>query len=119
MVQNFMNIAEKGNYFIITTGWVDLEQGRENYTGQFDFPKDATSFLGYKNLEQAEIYNTGVSIICGMPYKRLNMRAEMLTTDGDGNPTLIPNSFRIDGTEVPFDDFVVYLYMNTGGATTR
>ncbi len=119
MVQNFMNIAEKGNYFIITTGWVDLEQRRENYTGQFDFPKDATSFLGYKNLEQTEIYNTGVSIICGMPYKRLNMRAEMLTTDGDGNPTLIPNSFRIDGNEVPFDDFVVYLYMNTGGATSR
>lgn len=117
MVQNFMNIEQKGNYFIITTGWMDSENREINYTGQFDFPKDATTFLGYKNLESTEIITTGVSIICGLPYKRLNIRAEMLTTDDEGNPRYIPNIFRLDGMDVMFEEFVLFLYLNTGGAT--
>jgi hypothetical protein len=117
MIQNFMNIDQKGNYFIITTGWIDSEIGEINYTGQFDFPKDATTFMAYKNLDSTEITNTGVAIVCGMPFKRLNIRAEMLTRDEDGNNRLIPNIFRLDGMDVTFEEFVIFLYLNTGKAS--
>jgi hypothetical protein len=112
-----MNIDQKGNYFIITTGWIDSEIGEINYTGQFDFPKDATTFMAYKNLDSTEITNTGVAIVCGMPFKRLNIRAEMLTRDENENNQLIPNIFRLDGMDVTFDEFVIFLYLNTGKAS--
>lgn len=114
MTRNFINIDQKGNYNVITTGWIDLETGKANYTGQFDFPQYKTSFIGYKDLSESEIMNTGVAITCDSPYKRINIRAKMMSEARDGEPMLIDNSFRIYGEEVSFDDFVIWLYMNTG-----
>jgi hypothetical protein len=115
MTQNFINVMQKGNYNVITTGWIDLESGIMNYTGQFDFPKFKTSFIGYKDLTTGtEITNTGVAITCDSPYKRINIRATMLSETPDGEPRYIDNSFRIYGEEVSFDDFVAWLYLNTG-----
>lgn len=115
MTQNFIRIEQKGNYNVITTGWIDLETRNTNYTGQFDFPQERTSFIGYKDLTNTEgITNTGVAITCDMPYKRINIRSQMLTETPDGESMYIDNSFNVDGLEVTFDDFVRWLYANTG-----
>lgn len=119
MTRNFIDISAKGNYNVITTGWTDLESGKTNYTGQFDFPKEKTSFIGYKDLSQSEVLTTGVAITCETPYKRINMRAQISTTGTDGEPTLIDNYFSIDGSEVSFSDFVDWLYVFTGTSTIR
>ena len=119
MTQNFIDISAKGNYNVITTGWIDLETRKTNYTGQFDFPKEKTSFIGYKDLSQSEVLTTGVAITCDAPYKRINMRAQIRTTNPDGESELIDNLFMIDGSEVPFFDFVQWLYVFTGTSTIR
>jgi hypothetical protein len=119
MTQNFIDISAKGNYNVITTGWIDLETRKKNYTGQFDFPKEKTSFIGYKDLSQDEVLTTGVAITCDAPYKRINMRAQIRTTNPDGESEFIDNLFMIDGSEVPFFDFVQWLYVFTGTSNVR
>jgi hypothetical protein len=114
MTQNFINVEQKGNYNVITTGWIDIESGQRNYTGQFDFPVHKTSFIGYKDLTSNEIMNTGVAITCDSPYKRINIRAKMMSEAPDGQDIWIDNSFQINSEYVSFDDFVIWLYMNTG-----
>jgi hypothetical protein len=119
MTRNFIDISAKGNYNVITTGWIDLETSRINFTGQFDFPKEKTSFIGYKDLSQSEVLTTGVAITCDTPYKRINMRAQIRTTTPDGEERFIDNKFSIDGSEVAFTDFVDWLYVFTGTLTIR
>ena len=120
MTQNFIEIVQKGNYNIITTGWKDLDSRTTNYTGQFDFPQHKTSFIGYKDLSSGTgIFNTGVAITCDSPYKRVNIRARMLTQDGDGNDVYVENLFNVNGEDMNFDQFSEWLYFNTGTTIQR
>lgn len=120
MTQNFIRIEQKGNYNVITTGWMDIMTREVNFTGQFDFPKEKTSFIGYKDLtDETQILNTGVAITCDSPYKRINIRARMLTETPDGQSMYVDNSFSIDGQEIPFEQFVEWLYFNTGTSIQR
>lgn len=120
MTQNFIRIEQKGNYNVITTGWLDLETREINFTGQFDFPIEKTSFIGYKNLQNDTlIENTGVAITCDSPFKRINIRSQMLNETPDGQTMYIDNSFSINGEEMPFEQFVQWLYMNTGTSIQR
>jgi len=120
MTQNFIEIVQRGNYNVITTGWIDLETGKRNYTGQFDFPQHKTSFIGYKDLtNETGIVNSGVAITCDSPYKRVNIRSQILTEDGDGNDIAIPNLFNVNGEDMNFDQFVDWLYIFTGTTTVR
>lgn len=120
MTQNFIRIEQKGNYNVITTGWNDLETRETNFTGQFDFPKEKTSFIGYKDLrDETRILNTGVAITCDSPYKRINIRSRMLIESPDGETMYIDNSFSINEEEIPFEQFVEWLYFNTGTTIQR
>lgn len=119
MTQNFIQIEQKGNYFVVTTGWRDLLDRTVNYTGQFDFPTFKTSFMGYKNLNGEIIDNTGVAITCDSPYKRVNIRSQMRVEQPDGEIGLIDNSFSINGEEVTFEAFLSWLYFNTGTNASR
>jgi len=119
MTQNFISIEQKGNYFVVTTGWTDLLTRTINYTGQFDFPTFKTSFIGYKNLNGEIIENTGVAITCDSPFKRVNIRSQMLVTTDDGREEYIDNKFTINGEDVPFEAFLSWLYFNTGTNAPR
>ena len=114
MTQNFIDITAKGNYYIVTTGWTDLETRKKNYTGQFDFPSFRTSFIGYKDLTGTDPVNSGVAITCDAPYKRVNIRSQISTTTPDGEPIMMDNEFSINAEIVNFEDFVTWLYFNTG-----
>lgn len=116
MTQNFIKIDSKGNYYVITTGWTDLITQEKNFTGQFDFPIEKTSFIGYKNLTGADVVTTGVSITCDVPFKRINMRSQILTQNEEGESSYIDNAFFLEGVEVMFSVFLEWLYVNTGGS---
>jgi hypothetical protein len=114
MTNNFIQIDEKGNYFVITTGWNDLETRAKNFTGQYDFPKENTSANGLKSITGTGVENTGLSIINENTNKRISIRRTIDTTDADGNAIELDNEFFLMGEPITFDNMFEWLLFSTG-----
>lgn len=116
MTNNFIQIDENGNYFVITTGWNDLMQGGKNFTGQYDFPKENTSANGIKNISEEGVRNTGFTIVNENTNKKISIRSTIVTSNPDGEPMEIDNEFYLFGNPITFADMFDWL-MNTTGVT--
>jgi hypothetical protein len=114
MTNNFIQIDERGNYFVITTGWNDLLTTEKNFTGQYDFPKGNTSANGLKSITGTGVENTGLSIVNENTNKRISIRKTINTTDMEGNEIELDNEFFLMGEPVTFDDMFMWLMNNTG-----
>jgi len=114
MTNNFIQIDERGNYFVITTGWNDLESRKKNFTGQYDFPKENTSANGLKNITPTGIENSGFTIVNENTNKRVSIRRMITTNSPDGEQMEMDNEFFLMGEPVTFDDMFDWLMKNTG-----
>jgi hypothetical protein len=114
MTNNFIQIDERGNYFVITTGWNDLNNRTKNFTGQYDFPKENTSINGLKNITPTGIENSGFTIVNENTMKRVSIRRMIATSNPDNEPMEIDNEFFLMGEPVTFDEIFVWLLFNTG-----
>ena len=116
MTNNFIQIDEIGNYFVITTGWNDIETRAKNFTGQYDFPKENTSANGIKKITEEGVQNSGFTIVNENTNKKVSIRSTIITTSPDGEPMELENEFYLFGEMVPFDIMFDWL-MNTTGVT--
>ena len=114
MTNNFIQIDESGNYFVITTGWNDLNTRAKNFTGQYDFPKENTSANGLKAITGTGVENTGLSIVNENTNKRVSIRKTINTADAEGNEFELDNEFFLMGEPVTFDEMFKWLMNNTG-----
>ena len=114
MTNNFIQIDENGNYFVITTGWNDLMQDGKNFTGQYDFPKENTSANGIKNITEEGVRNSGFTIVNENTNKKISIRSTIVTSNPDGEPMEIDNEFYLFGNSITFDEMFEWLMKTTG-----
>jgi hypothetical protein len=117
MTNNFIQIEEKGNYFVITTGWNDLLNTTRNYTGQYDFPKENTSVNGIKRITPFGVENNGLTIVNENTNKKISIQRTINTTTTDDMPVQIDNEFYLFGESVTFDMLLDWLFQFTGVTT--
>jgi len=106
-------LTARGNYFKFIITSVDLKTYVETYVGMYDLPIKQCVARGIYSLENGDVLQRGLVLVCGFPYKSFSM-LEMAITEDSSDRTQTPNTFVLNGEEISMYGFFENLLTITG-----
>lgn len=107
-------LTARGNYFKLVITSVDLRTYVETYVGMYDLSIKQCIARGIYSLENGDVLQRGLVLVCAFPYKSFSMLEFATSTDDRGAIVETPNTFVFNGEEVTMYGFFENLLTITG-----